>query len=207
MQQLYILRHGQIPQITPRRFIGCTDVPLDQTGKEQAAAMGQALKNVRLDKAICSDLGRTMHTARLALQGRPTPMQAEPMPLLREINLGRWEGMTKDEVKAAFPGQFEQRGNDLGGFVPEQGESFAQVQKRAARFLDMMKNDDADTALAVTHAGFIRTLLCLVRQTPLDRLFDMEMDYCRLTLLILDQGSWQVRFANMDAPTFSRQNA
>lgn len=207
MQRLYILRHGQVPQITPRRFIGCTDVPLDETGKKQASTMGQALKDVRLDKAVCSDLGRTMHTARLALEERPAPLAAEPMPLLREINLGRWEGMTKDEVRAAFPGQFEQRGKDMGGFAPQQGESFAQVQKRAARFLEIMENETANTVLAVTHAGFIRTLLCLVQGIPLERLFDVEQDYCRLNLLTLNQGHWQVRFANLDARAFTRQKA
>ncbi len=199
MQKLFLLRHGQVPQITPRRFIGCTDVPLDATGRKQASAMGLVLKNVPLDKILCSDLGRTKHTAKLVLEARGTAQKAVPMPLLREINLGRWEGLTKAEVEDVFPGQFEQRGRDMGGFAPEQGESFAQVQSRAAHFLAAMEKETANTVLAVSHAGFIRTLLCRVQDIPLANMFDVEQDYCHLNLLELVDGQWMVRFSNQHA--------
>lgn len=188
MPTLYLLRHAQVVQRTPRRYIGTTDIALDDTGREQARAMAAHLQSIHFDHAWCSDLSRTQKTADIILSGRDVKLT--PTPLLREICLGKWEGMTTDEVKKHWPGEFEARGNDFAGYHTPGGESFADVQARAIQFLDSIKNDTG-TILAVAHGGFNRALLCHVTGTDLNDLFSIRQDYCCVNLLEHENG-WQV---------------
>jgi probable phosphoglycerate mutase len=112
-------------------------------------------------------------------------------PLLREIALGSWEGLTVDEVRERHPGQYEQRGADLAGFRPAGGESFADVQARAVRFLESLGPLTGDV-LAVAHGGFNRTLLCHVLGRDLSGLFSLAQEYCCVNVLHREHGRWAV---------------
>lgn len=185
------MRHGQVEQVLPRRFLGQRDVPLDAEGERQADALGRALAQTPCDAAYCSDLERARDTLRRILarrESRPAPMAT---PLLREIALGNWEGLTVDEVRERHPGQYERRGADLAGFRPAGGESFADVQARAVRFLESLGPLTGDV-LAVAHGGFNRTLLCHVLGLDLAELFSLPQEYCCVNVLLREHGSWAV---------------
>ncbi|MFH1913825.1 MAG: histidine phosphatase family protein [Pseudomonadota bacterium] len=210
------MRHGQVVQVTPRRFLGQRDVALDDEGERQADAVGRALA-LPLDAALCSDLVRARETARRVLAhctqapgaaggcsidegsvdesargGGPRcdrPLVASPMPLLREIALGQWEGLTVDEVCQRHPGEYERRGADLAGYRPAGGESFADVQARAVRFLDSL-GPQTGTVLAVAHGGFNRALLCHVTGLALADLFSIPQDYCCVNVLHRTAEGW-----------------
>jgi probable phosphoglycerate mutase len=98
---LLLLRHGQIVQQSPSRFVGQRDLPLTEHGRAQALAWADLLAAAPLASACCSDLSRCRDTAALALSG--TALQATPLPGLREIHLGAWEGLTVQEVRERFP--------------------------------------------------------------------------------------------------------
>jgi probable phosphoglycerate mutase len=187
--RLYLVRHGQVPQVTPRRFLGQRDVPLDDEGLGQVRALGASLADVPFDAAFCSDLVRARETARLVLEGRG--LTARPTPGLREIALGAWEGLSVDEVRARFPGEYERRGLDMAGYRPAGGESFQDVQDRAVRFLHGLE-PLAGVVLAVAHGGFNRTLLCHVAGRPLAELFSIDQAYCCLNVLERTAGRWAV---------------
>ncbi|WP_285905257.1 histidine phosphatase family protein [Pseudodesulfovibrio pelocollis] len=200
------MRHGQVVQVTPRRFLGQRDMALDDEGERQADAVGRAL-SLSLDGAFCSDLARARETARRVLahcaqaqwakapgvvggrEGGGRPLGAAPTPLLREIALGRWEGLTVDEVRDRYPGQYEARGTDLAGYRPTGGESFAEVQARAVRFLESLA-PLTGTVLAVAHGGFNRALLCHVTGRHLADLFSIPQDYCCVNVLDRTPEGW-----------------
>jgi len=204
------MRHGQVDQVTPRRFLGQRDVPLDAEGERQAEAVGRALPRFvprSLDAAFCSDLVRARETARRVLahcaqaqwakapdaaggrEGGDRPLAAAPTPLLREIALGQWEGLTVAEVCDRFPGQYEGRGADVAGYRPDGGESFADVQARAVRFLASLA-PLTGTVLAVAHGGFNRALLCHVTGRALADLFSIPQDYCCVNVLDRTPDGW-----------------
>ncbi len=190
---LYLVRHGQVPQVTPRRFLGQRDVPLDAEGESQAGRLGVALCGVPFDSALCSDLVRARETARLILADRP--VTAAATPLLREIALGEWEGLTVAEVRENHPGEYERRGLDMAGYRPAGGESFRDVQARGAEFLQSLESCTG-TLLAVAHGGFNRALLCLVAGLDLGELFSLDQDYCGVNILERNSGRWAVREVN-----------
>ncbi|GFK92190.1 Phosphoserine phosphatase 1 [Fundidesulfovibrio magnetotacticus] len=117
------------------------------------------------------------------------PAEALILPELAEIDLGAWEGLSVEEVRRQFPGQYEARGRDLAGFRPPGGESFQDVARRAARALDAMARAAGPgpwRILAVAHAGFNRALLCSLLGIPLERLFCLGQDHACLSVLSLD---------------------
>lgn len=182
---LLLLRHGEITQAAPTRFVGQRDLPLTPRGRAQAQAWSTLLARLPLAGAWCSDLSRCRDTAALALS--LSNMPATALPALREIHLGGWEGLTQDEVRQRFPGEHERRGLDLANTIPCGGESFGQAQQR---FLEALRHICAQASalpagpvLVVAHGGVIRAALCHILGLRLDSLFRLGQDYCGLNIL------------------------
>ena len=183
---LLLLRHGEITQAAPTRFVGQRDLPLTPRGRAQARAWSTLFARLPLAGAWCSDLSRCRETAALALA--ETVIAPIALPALREIHLGGWEGLTKDEVQQRFPGEFEQRGLDLAHTIPSGGESFAQAQRRFLAALQHIRTQastqaSAGPVLVVAHGGVIRAALCHILGLRLDSLFRLGQDYCGLNIL------------------------
>lgn len=192
---VWLLRHGELPQRTPRRFVGQMDIPLSERGRGQARTWAARLAGAPFGAAACSDLSRCRETASLILAGRDLAPTVEPE--FREINLGAWQGLTADEVAARFPGQHEARGRDLAEFRPEGGESFADVQKRAVAALSRLAGPLSGHLLVVAHGGVNRAILCHVLGLPLERLFSLGQDYAGLSVLRRRRERFEVLALNI----------
>ena len=193
--RIFLMRHGQVVQAIPRRFLGQRNVPLDETGRAQAESAGRWLRGISFDRAVCSDLDRARETAGLLLQDRDITVETEPR--LREIHLGQWEGLTVDEVRAAFPGEYEARGKDLARAVPRGGESFLDLQQRVAPCFEEIARQGTGTVLLVAHAGVNRAILCHVLGLDLENLFRLGQDYCCLNIITQKDGQFQVERMNI----------
>jgi probable phosphoglycerate mutase len=179
--KILLLRHGDCRTDGEKRYIGQIDLPLNDLGIRQARAWRDVFAADLPDRVISSDLTRAMQTAQVALEG--LPVRIEPQPGLREISLGDWEGMARQDVRTRFPRAYASRGDDLAGFRPPNGESFLDLQARVVeRFLALCAGSDPrGTLLLITHAGVIRVLLCHILGMDLRRLFALGMDYARMT--------------------------
>lgn len=189
---ILLARHGQVEQVAPRRFIGQRDIALDETGRRQAKTLACSVAGLELDSIFSSNLSRAMDTARNAAAGR----EVITRPELREICLGQWEGLTTDEVRSAFPGEYERRGADLARFRPEGGESFSDVQGRAMPVLEEIARRPG-IHLVVAHGGLNRALLCAILGMPLGNLMRIEQDYCHMNILARDPAGWRVLGLNI----------
>lgn len=172
--KIYLVRHGEIIQHAPRRFVGQLDLPLTEPGREQIHAVGKFLQETGATRLVCSPLSRCRDSAaiigeRLGL----TPCLVED---LREISLGAWEGLTVDEVRERFPGRYEARGRNMAGFRTPGGESFADVQRRAWTVFETLASEEGDVII-VAHGGVNRVLLCRMLCMPLENLFLLGQDY------------------------------
>lgn len=202
MHTLLLLRHGEIPQASPRRFIGQRDLPLTEQGRNQAALWAAALAPLPLASAWCSSLSRCRETAALALAGQR--LQATAQDALREISLGSWEGLTEAEVRERFPGQFERRGADLANVAPEGGESFVQAQDRAWTALDAILARNDGISLVVAHAGINRCILCRALSLPLGSLFTLGQNYAAMNILTFSSNT-APRLVALNLPPVSAQ--
>lgn len=180
--RVFLLRHGEIPQFRPRRFVGQQDLALTEAGRAQAVAVGRALCDVEFERIVCSDLSRTRETARIVAGERTVPI--EPEARLREIDLGRWEGLTKAEINTVFPGEYDARGENLAQMRPSGGESFSDLQQRVVPFFDEVLATTQGTTLLVAHAGVNRAILCHVLGMDLNNLFRIGQDYCCVNSIV-----------------------
>ncbi len=181
MTTVLLMRHGEIPQAEPRRFVGRRNPSLTERGREQARAWAPVLAGLPLAGAWCSDLARCRETAALALTG--AGLAATPLPDLREVSMGVWEGLTTEEVRARFPDEYARRGADIADIAPTGGESFRQCQDRVWNALSKILAVHSGVLLIVAHAGVNRALICRVLDLPLRRLFLLGQDHCGLNVL------------------------
>ena len=72
--RFYVTRHGQTAWNRENIVCGITDLPLDETGVEQARQTAQRLKDTPIDRVIVSPLLRARQTAELICQGRNLPV-------------------------------------------------------------------------------------------------------------------------------------
>ncbi len=170
------MRHGRILDSGDKRFVGQTDLPLNTEGRRQAAAWQDMFHQIQFEKIYVSGLLRTRQTAELCCPGKPVT----PDPRLNEIDLGDWENLSFDQVKAQFPDDFEQRGRDIYHFRTPGGESFRDLKERVAPFFESLfstAGPGSGPTLVVAHSGVIRVMACLWGKKSFDRLLDLSPQY------------------------------
>ncbi|MCH1626411.1 histidine phosphatase family protein [Ferdinandcohnia quinoae] len=141
-----LFRHGVTEANEKHAYLGWTDSPLYPM---------ESIHSLRYEQFFSSDLPRCMETLRILF---PT---ARPVVLkeLREMNFGKWEGKTYEELKEIQEYQdwlanpFEK--------TPLEGESFEEFSKRIQAGWDRIVADcsGCNRIAVMTHGGVIRYLL------------------------------------------------
>ena len=98
MTKLLVIRHGHAQGNAEHRFIGQTDVPLDDLGRLQARALAGRLQRPPIDRIVSSDLSRAIDTITPLAQALDLPIERDPR--LREISNGEWSGLLPEEISA-----------------------------------------------------------------------------------------------------------
>jgi 2,3-bisphosphoglycerate-dependent phosphoglycerate mutase len=127
------------------------DVPLSDTGREQAAAVGRRFATDPPDLVVCSPYLRTVQTAELAVGD--TGVRIVRDERLRDRELGILDLLTYKGVRVRHPDEAERR-KRLGPFYyrPPGGESWADVTLRLRGALGDLRRDYADQrVLVVAH--------------------------------------------------------
>ena len=97
--RLILVRHGETDWNKEGRFQGQIDIPLNDHGRQQAAAAQTFLKDVPIDRAWSSSLSRPTETAEIILQAHPSVGLSQTDGLV-EIGHGAWEGKLESEIRA-----------------------------------------------------------------------------------------------------------
>lgn len=172
-----------------RRFIGHFDVPLSPLGERQSAIQAGRLQAAPLAAVFSSDLSRARGTAEIiALPHGITP---ELVPALREMDMGRWDGLTAGEIEAREPVAFKEWMSGIGQFAFPGGESLGDLLARAwPAFHALVTAHAGRTIAVVAHGGTNRVLLCHALGAPLGRILALGQDYGALSLLAHRDGDW-----------------
>ena len=195
---IYLLRHGAVVGAETRRFIGHLDVPLSPVGERQCEAQAARLRRVELSAVFSSDLARSRRSAQII--GAPHGLAATAVPALREMAMGRWDGLTAAEIRAREPEAFADWMARVGEFPFPGGESVPDLVARAVPAFEAIAAAHTGRAIAiVAHGGTNRALLCHVFGLPLGRLLAFGQDYGALTVLQAGSRGWALRRLN-EAP-------
>ena len=188
---IYLLRHGEVVLAETRRFIGHLDVPLSEHGERQCHAQAARLRATGLAAVFTSDLARARTTG--AIIGAPHALEPTVVPELREMAMGRWEGLTAHEIQEREPAAFADWMQSVGEFAFPEGESVPDLARRAWPAFERLAERYHGQAIAVVaHGGTNRAILCEALGMPLARLLGFGQDYAALNVLERDDRGWRL---------------
>lgn len=149
MTELYLVRHGETEWNAARRIQGRTDIPLNDTGREQARQAAELLARRRWQGVYTSPLGRAHETARIIAE-RLGLAGVTDIDALVERDYGEAEGMGFDEIEALYP---------EGVRAPGQ-ETREEVAARVVpALLELAERHPGERLVIVSHGGAIRAVL------------------------------------------------
>ena len=191
MLTIILTRHGHTDRSEPEQYLGQT-VPaaLSERGRRDAQALAERLEGVPIDRLLSSPLGRAMETAAILARGRQLTVESDKR--LTELDYGAWEGITREEIDARFPGEYKQYDADPSRHHVGGGESGEQVAARARPMIDDLLawaegQGGTATCLLVGHSSVNRVLLAMVLGVPLaDYRRRFVQDWANLTVLRWD---------------------
>lgn len=155
---IHLARHGETVWHAENRYAGVSDVALTDRGREQAQALGRWATAHGPLSVHSSDLSRARITAAPAAQALGVELQVHP--LLREVDFGDGEGLTRAEMAERFP-------DDLARFLDRPavsplpgGEPGHAAVERALPALRALASQSETPALVVMHSTLLRLVLC-----------------------------------------------
>lgn len=157
----YIVRHGETEWNAQHRAQGHTDIPLNDNGRIQAKDLAKTFKDkdIHFDLAFSSDLIRAKETTEIiALEHN---LAVETTQLLRERNLGEYEGKHTDAYKT-FDELYRTLSEESRRTVRSDpaSENDAELITRIITFIrEIAITHPNKNILIGTHSGVIRILL------------------------------------------------
>jgi broad specificity phosphatase PhoE len=153
---LFLSRHGETDWNAEGRFQGHADPPLNEHGRAQARGLAHRLAKTRLAAIYASDLQRSCETA--AIVAAPHEIEVVSLPELREVDVGEWSGLVREEIEERWPGAGQTWRDEGHGW--QEGESYEAMAARVVACLDRVAREhDGEQILYVGHGGTIRGVL------------------------------------------------
>lgn len=182
--RLYLIRHGETAFNRSRVMQGHDEIPLNDTGIEQAARLGRRFEDVRLDHIYASDLRRATMTAAIlgAFTGAPITYH-EPF---RERHPGELTGIPYDQALAFFT---DPACHPKGGeSVPE----FAERVVNAFAWLVEQERGAERHVAVVTHGMVCGAFMRLCIGMPMDEIASTTWPNTCVTTAEHDGAEWRL---------------
>ncbi|TNE85935.1 MAG: histidine phosphatase family protein [Deltaproteobacteria bacterium] len=184
-----LVRHGRTSWNAQQRFLGRTDVGLDEVGIAQARGLFGLAEEV--DRVWCSPLSRARQTAE-ALGSSPEIVDA-----LIELDQGLLEGLDGPTAFARWPEFFRDFASEPDAVVVPGGESLGTLQSRA---LGVLSEAPPGRTAMVSHQMVIASLRAAIAGAPLRHWRKYRVDNATVTVLEETGEGWAERIAGWRPP-------
>jgi broad specificity phosphatase PhoE len=163
LRRLVMIRHGETVGNSSQRFHGAKDVALSEAGRAQMREAARALREAVFDLVVASPLRRAWEGASIVAGAAPVRLEEG----LREIDFGRWEGLTDGEIALRDPVLHREWRSRAPGFEFPGGELRAEFRGRVMQAFERIDASGAEGALVVAHKGVIRSIAERLLAAPL----------------------------------------
>ena len=172
-KRIFIVRHGETPQNFNDEFIGITDVPLSDSGKQQASQAGLSIKqNLILESStilLFSPMERCRETAaKIWEQLKSSRAQMRSYAGLRERNYGEWEGLSRNEIKDKYSDLYYQYENDPLNCTPVGADPMKEIIERVETLCFALNGIYDQNVILVTHKTTGRALISSLLKKPIE---------------------------------------
>lgn len=156
MDSLLFIRHAETD--LAGRFCGQSDPAVNERGHRQIVELLKILNTESIDAIYTSDLSRAFTTAEAI--GKSVGTFPTKVPGLREIDFGKWEGLSWEEIESRDPMYARRWSNSYPDLPAPEGEAFETFRFRVLQEVDRLLSVSSQRAAAVvTHGGVMRVVL------------------------------------------------
>jgi broad specificity phosphatase PhoE len=185
--RLFLIRHGETAWSRERRFAGSRDIPLSPEGLRQCEAVASTLASQILAAVCASPLERARASAEVIARPHRLPVAIEPA--FREMAFGEWEGLTRGEVAARFPTDYQRWRTTPDLLRLPGGETLGEVGARVtAGVRELQEAHDRETVLLVSHAVVIRLVVLDALGLGHERLWTVDATPAGITEIEYEPG-------------------
>ena len=190
--RLVFIRHGE----TDVNLVNLThktgdQVGLNDIGKGQITKATAVLKQNYVEKVYYSPELRTTQTAQIISTELNNPLVS--LTELQERNWGDWEGMSWSEIRTRLdPMSLDERYT----FIPPGGESWKQMENRIKKVLDLITQGPERSVCVVTHAGFLRGSIPIIKNEPKETSFKYDFANASITIYDYDGNGYKEAMFN-----------
>jgi phosphoserine phosphatase len=179
--KLLLIRHGHVDGITPERFRGRQDMPLSPRGAEQARGVAERISQRHRPVVVYSSpLQRCTQTA--AAIAAASGVDVQILPGLIDLNYGKWQWLTRDEVRIRWPALIERWDSAPHLVRFPDGDSLQDLIARVSDVLRMVLDRHArETVVIVGHDSGNRALLLQLLDQPISSYWRFTQDPCGLS--------------------------
>jgi phosphoserine phosphatase len=195
---LYLIRHAATPNnlLRPYKLQGCrVDPDLAAVGIRQATATRDFLAVRPVDVVYSSPLRRSLRTAEIIAE--PHGLDPIPVEALVECDVGDWEGLSWEEIRAADPESYARYHANpaVNGYAG--GENFQQVHDRAVRAIDeILGRHPGRAVVVVSHHIVNRIYLAGVLGLGPARARAVSLENCGISIVHREGGRTSVATLN-----------
>jgi len=153
-----LIRHGRTRWNAAGRWQGHSDPSLDAVGREQAARLAVELSAEPIEAIVASDLRRAYETA--TILGAAFGLRPERDARLRELDVGRWGGETRDQIRLREPEALDRFDSGAPDARAAEGETRRELAARVhTAVADIAARSSAACIALVVHSGVVRALM------------------------------------------------
>ncbi|MDB4904875.1 MAG: hypothetical protein JWQ63_4156 [Mucilaginibacter sp.] len=171
--EIYLIRHTAVHN-PGKLCYGQSDIALSPDWKQHFDMLRQKLEQ-QIEDAIfysspyqrCTQLAGFLSGDQFQIDGR-----------LSEMHFGEWEQCAWIEIDQYVLNLWM---DDFVKYKVPGGESFETMHARCSQFWDELVQQTIPKVVIITHAGVIRSILAYVLGIPLDKIFQLEIDYSGVT--------------------------
>ena len=184
IKKITLVRHGKTGY--SGRYIGSRNVPLSTAGKKQIEEIQKYFKKSKTAKIIASPMLRCRESCEILFSEQSVIYDND----LREVDFGRWEGLTFNEIAAKDPDLIPDWADCVNTFSFPEGESVSDFTCRVHVAADRIVAMSEQNIIIVAHGGVIRALLCyFLKLNPSHYLLFKIKKGCFTTLELFSEGA------------------
>lgn len=185
--RIWVTRHGQTDLNAQKLMQGRSDVPLNETGRGQAAAAHEKVGDVVFDAVYASPLDRAIETA--SIVGGVDRSEIITDERIIETDFGKYEKRPYSRMGLfmslywALPEVFP---------APKTVETTDAMIKRVRSFFQELEKKDYENVLVVCHGGIIRVIRGYLEDEPRGYIWRPRPKNCEIRVYDSVNGEHQL---------------
>ena len=181
MTEIILARHGETEWNVAEVFRGQIDIDLSEKGTRQAEMLSAYLRTSNIEAIYSSPLIRAHKTAEII--ARPHKLEVNAEPDLTDLNFGRWQGLSLEEVKGKYQDLYTTWITHPEQVTMPDGESLKDVARRVTRLKNNIVERHHGIVVIVGHRVVNKVMLCTMLGLDNSHFWKIRQDTCGISIL------------------------